>query len=768
MKIEFLPIPKVLNIGAGSFRLHDGLNVFVNKAKVQDHVIDLFGFLWRNFKVNLKISAIRDRDFKDEYERGFFLYATAEEALPESFPDMLVGALARCKGEGYHLQVQARSLFLCAHTTRGFYNGVITIQQSSDAFQVDSNPETGKKEIIMPEMDVDDHPDLELRAVHVDLKRQMHSLEYLKDYIRLLARFKINAIVWEWEDKFPFKRRPEIKHPLAFNSQEATELVELCLAHGIEAIPLVQTYGHLEFVLKKDQYAHLKEDRNASYDPDHTLDACAMQDETMRLIEDMIADVVSYHHRSRYIHIGGDEVYTMGSCEKCKAYINEHGNGDAITGKSKLYTMHMNRVIKVVKGFGKIPMLWHDYLLKYPAYIDELDKDAVVVYWMYGKDKSPADFAKEIEFFKKKGFKVLVASSVNSDFQYAIPNYDLRFQNIHDLNKALMQNTTWSVGALATNWAGCRAPMETSVPAVLFFADASWNTRQTPYSNDIVHAFAPRLLRRLFLLRDDEIPRHARAVSLLVESTTNPNHVPPHELARVDTLLGEAIDSWKKLADDARASRSVAENIVQGLKLQRLKVHLFQLARQIEKAFDVDNPPRMQDLRALESDIKALAQEFEINKAQAKQLYEKVMYDEEVADEMEIRFKKPIAYLEHLSSYFLTLRDKLERLDTMLATLASMIRDMADLTIKSGLNTAHEGLSRAIKGFLQGTSPLPLVDELDGHATRLEVFLNQVPGTAKEHVRGIVSAIKDVSTWLDSFLLETARNAMDTSFLGRF
>nr|MDO8084208.1 family 20 glycosylhydrolase [Candidatus Sigynarchaeum springense] len=768
MKIEFLPVPKVINSGSGSFRLHDGLNVFVNKAKVQDHVIDLFGFLWRNFKVNLKITAIRDRDFKDEYERGFFLYATSEEALPESFPDMLVSALARCKGEGYHLQVQPRSLFLCAHTTRGFYNGVITIQQASDAFEMSSNPETGKNEIVMPEMEVEDHPDLELRAVHVDLKRQMHSLDYLKDYIRLLARFKINAIVWEWEDKFPYKRRPEIKHPLAFNSQETTELVELCLAHGIEAIPLVQTYGHLEFVLKKDQYAHLKEDRKASYDPDHTLDACAMQDETMRLIEDMIADVVSYHHRSRYIHIGGDEVYTMGSCEKCKAYINEHGNGDAIVGKGKLYTMHMNRVIKIVKGFGKIPMLWHDYLLKYPAYIDELDKDAVVVYWMYGKDKNPADFAKEIDFFKKKGFKVLVASSVNSDFQYAIPNYDLRFQNIHDLNKALMRDTAASVGALATNWAGCRAPMETSVPAILFFADASWNTSETPYSDDILQAFTPRLLRRLFSLRDDEIRRHARAVSLLAESTTNPNHAQTPALARIDTLLGEAIDSWKQLAGDARASRSVADNIVQGLKLQRLKVHLFLLSRQVEKAFDVDNPPLMKDVQALESDIKALAQEFEINKARTKQVYEKVMYDEEVADEMEIRFNKPMTYLERLRSYLLTLRDKLERLDAMLVSSASIIHDVKDPVIQSDLNTIHEGFSRAIKGFLRGISPLPLVDSLEGYAARLEALLNQMPATARDHFHGIAGAIRDVSTGMDSFLLETARNAMDTSFLGRF
>jgi hypothetical protein len=764
MKIEFLPVPKVINTGTGAFRLHDGLNVFVNKAKVQDHVIDLFGFLWRNFKVNLKIVAIRDRDFKDEYEQGFFLYITGEEALPDSFSSMLADTLIRSQGEGYVLQVQAHSLFICSNTTRGFYNGALAIQQASDAFEVHKNPETGRIELVVPELDIQDHPDLELRAVHVDLKRQLHSLDYLKDYIRMLARFKVNAIVWEWEDKFPFKRRPEIKHPLAFNGQEASELVELCRAHGIEAIPLVQTYGHLEFVLKKDRYAHLKEDRKASYDPEHTLDACAMQDETMRLIEDMIADVVSYHHRSRYIHIGGDEVYTIGTCEKCKAYVAEHGHGDVGAGRSKLYIMHMNRVIKVVKGFGKIPMLWHDYLLKYPACIDELDKDAVVVYWMYGKDKSPADFANEIGFFKKKGFKVLVASSVNSDFQYAIPNYDLRLQNIYELNKALMQDPSASVGALATNWAGCRAPMETSVPAILFFADASWNARNEPYSKGIPLAFAPRLLRRLFSLRDDEIPKHARAISLLVESTTNLNRAP--DLARVDGLLGEAIESWKGLVEAARSSRSVAENILHGLKLQRSKVQVLLLARHVERLFDVDNPPYLKDVVTLESDIKALAGEIELNKARTKALYEKVMYDEEVVEEIDLRFRKPASYLVGLGAFLTSLRETMARLGPKIEGIIS--------TDDPGLDHGHpfieqlRTMEKSVRGWAQGTSRLPAIDAIADFISAIESLLPGMGGDAGALFTDLLSEARALHASLDAFLLESAKNAMEITFLGRF
>ncbi|NMC07703.1 MAG: family 20 glycosylhydrolase [Candidatus Lokiarchaeota archaeon] len=766
MKPSFLPVPKVFIQGEGKFHLHDGLNVFVNKAKVQDHVIDLFGFIWRNFKVNLKITAIRDRDFKEEYESGFFLFITGEDALPDSFPGILTSALARCQGEGYILQIQGQSLLICSHTTRGFYNGVISLQQSSEVFTVVKNAGNNKTEIIIPVMDIQDHPDLDLRAVHIDLKRQMHSLEYLKDYIRMLARFKINAVVWEWEDKFPFKHRPEIKHPLAFNAQETTELIELCRAHGIEAIPLVQTYGHLEFVLKKEQYAHLKENKKATYDPYHTLDICALHDETMKLIADMIADMVSYHHRSRYIHVGGDEVYTIGTCEKCKAFVEAHGNGDAIRGKSKLYIMHVNRVIQIVKGFGKIPLIWHDYLLKYPACIDELDKDVVIVYWMYGKDKSPADFAGDIAFFKQKGFKVLVASSVNSDFQYAIPNYDVRLQNIHDLNKASLQDPAGNVGALATNWACCRAPMETSIPAVLFFADASWNVRDVSYSRSVPREFAPRLLRRLFSIPDEDLKKHERAIDLLIDGSTRPTTTT--DLHRVDEVLGEAIDAWTLLVGDARASLGVAENIMHGLMLQRLKVHLFLLIRHVEALFDLDHPPRMTDLDALHSGMKTLAGEFASAKVKTRALFGKVMYDEEVADEIDIRFTKPSAYLESLRSFIANLHGQMSGLESQLEKHAPVFRGVKDHGDLVAFSREHDAMLGAIRGFLQGHSPLPLVDSLERYLVALEGAMQRMPVEITESCSSLVQSVRQVHDAMDSFLVEVARCAMDLAFLGRF
>nr|MDO8118545.1 family 20 glycosylhydrolase [Candidatus Sigynarchaeota archaeon] len=343
--------------------------------------------------------------------------------------------------------------------------------------------------------------------------------------------------------------------------------MELCQMYGIESIPLVQTFGHLEFVLKHDQYKHLLETRAVQGYAHDTLDICPLQEGTMPLLEDMIGDVVSYHPKSRFFHVGGDEVYSIGTCPDCRKYVIEQGNGDISKGKSKLYIMHVNRIARVVKGFGKIPMIWHDYLLKYPEFIDELDKDFIIVYWRYGKDKHPDDFEREIAFFKQKGFKVLAASSVRSDFQFAIPNYSTRFQNIHELHKALMTTPDHVAGALATSWAVCRSPMETTVLGLLFFADSAWNVKKGPYTEDVLLDATRRMNKIFFGIPDEFTNKHENVLLMLQQATLPPQQ--SNDLNALDETIGAAMKAWDAILSDAKTGLSVIHNIQHGLGLQR-------------------------------------------------------------------------------------------------------------------------------------------------------------------------------------------------------
>ena len=52
--------------------------------------------------------------------------------------------------------------------------------------------------------------------------------------------------------------------------------------YNFKMIPLVQTFGHLEFVLKRDRYSHLRET------PNNYTSVCPLNPESVELVCSMI------------------------------------------------------------------------------------------------------------------------------------------------------------------------------------------------------------------------------------------------------------------------------------------------------------------------------------------------------------------------------------------------------------------------------------------------------------------------------------------------
>lgn len=68
-------------------------------------------------------------------------------------------------------------------------------------------------------------------------------------------------------------------------------------------IPLVQTFGHMEFVLKHEQWRHLREEE------EYPSSMCPTNSDTMPLIRSLLKQIVAFHPNIQYLHIGADEVF---------------------------------------------------------------------------------------------------------------------------------------------------------------------------------------------------------------------------------------------------------------------------------------------------------------------------------------------------------------------------------------------------------------------------------------------------------------------------
>ena len=124
------------------------------------------------------------------------------------------------------------------------------------------------------------------RVVHLDLKGAPPKLSYLHELFPLLREAGATAILLEYEDMFPFwGNLRNISAKNAYSQRDVQNLQKWATQNDLLIIPLVQTFGHLEFVLKLDEFKELREV------PIYPQSICPSQDKSWTLIKEMIDQV---------------------------------------------------------------------------------------------------------------------------------------------------------------------------------------------------------------------------------------------------------------------------------------------------------------------------------------------------------------------------------------------------------------------------------------------------------------------------------------------
>ncbi|HEY6978257.1 MAG TPA: family 20 glycosylhydrolase, partial [Chitinophagaceae bacterium] len=192
---------------------------------------------------------------------------------------------------------------------------------------------------------ITDWPDIAERAIHYDTKHHQDKLSYVQNFIKELARYKINILVWEWEDKFAYPSHPEIGAPGAFTPKEIQELTDYARQYHVQIVPLVQGLGHVSFILKWPQFAHLREIGASNWE------FCPLKEGSYDLLFDLWKDAMDATKGSQYIHIGSDETYELGLCDQCSKKANE-------IGKKGLYHLFADKCARYILSQGRKPMIW--------------------------------------------------------------------------------------------------------------------------------------------------------------------------------------------------------------------------------------------------------------------------------------------------------------------------------------------------------------------------------------------------------------------------
>jgi len=248
--------------------------------------------------------------------------------------------------QAYSINLAKDAVSITANTLVGLFYGVQTFIQLL-------KPQGGSR--WLPEGEIVDWPDLELRVIYWDDAHHLDHIDVLKSAFRQAAFFKINGFAIKLEGHFQYRSAAPIVEPYAFTPAELQELTNEALKYHIQLIPYLDGPAHDAFILKHPEYASLREYPQSNYE------FCATNPETYNLLFGMFQDLLDANQGSRYFVLSTDEPYYVGLAKN--AQCNEADRAHQLGSVGKLLAEFVNKTAGYLHDRGRTVIFWGEYPL---------------------------------------------------------------------------------------------------------------------------------------------------------------------------------------------------------------------------------------------------------------------------------------------------------------------------------------------------------------------------------------------------------------------
>ncbi|CAM4442262.1 hexosaminidase [Paenibacillus endophyticus] len=270
--------------------------------------------------------------------------------------------------EAYAIEIEATGIEVYALTARGSLYGAATLSRLAE-------------EGLIRYGFVYNRPICPVRGLKLYMPTR-EGMDYFKQFIDLLCRFQYNTVVLEVGGAMAYEKHPEINegwvryceemseysgktieiqdktYPWYKNSihvengggsyltqDEVRELIHYCKERFFEVIPEVPSLSHCDYLLIN--HPELAERKNDPY-PDTY---CPSDERSYELLFDVLDEVLQVFE-PRTVHVGHDEYYSIGLCERCKGKPAE-----------SLYADDLRRIHSYLAERGVQTMIWCEKLI---------------------------------------------------------------------------------------------------------------------------------------------------------------------------------------------------------------------------------------------------------------------------------------------------------------------------------------------------------------------------------------------------------------------
>ncbi|MEZ7950447.1 MAG: family 20 glycosylhydrolase, partial [Flavobacteriaceae bacterium] len=284
--------------------------------------------------------------------------------------------------EGYELKIEENSILIASKNSKGAFYAVQSLLQ---LMPIKSNGLA----IAIPCLELQDEPQFKYRGMHLDVGRHFFSVDFIKKYIDLIARLKMNTFHWHLTEdqgwRIEIKKYPKLQEIAAFRNEtlvghyndqphkfdgkkyggfytqeQIKEVVAYANTRQVTIIPEIEMPGHSQAAIAAYPALGCTGEQVKVATKWGVFDEVyCPKESTFKFLEDVIDEVVALFP-GKYIHIGGDEAPKTNwkKCAHCQRLIKEKGLKD----EHGLQSYFIARMEKYINTKGKQIIGWDEIL----------------------------------------------------------------------------------------------------------------------------------------------------------------------------------------------------------------------------------------------------------------------------------------------------------------------------------------------------------------------------------------------------------------------
>ncbi|MBO7119540.1 MAG: beta-N-acetylhexosaminidase [Bacteroidaceae bacterium] len=405
---NIIPLPKEVKTDPSKkvfFMLKEGMGISYDKSNAECTRIAQFLQEWTKEVAGLNLQLTPD----DKSAR--IQLRLVSPAAPKGKKSKKPVTLTEQEKERYTMKVTEKGIELTAYEPVGLFRAAQTLRKC-----LPERPDLG----MMPYVEITDQPRFVYRGVMLDCARHFFSVEFVKQYIDVMALHGCNQFHWHLTEdqgwRFEVKALPDlakkgsvrektvigpsrmriydnIPYGGYYTQEECREVVKYAAERYVNVVPEIDMPGHMQSAL------HVFPNLGCTGGPYVVAPhwgvmrevLCGGNPETLEFLKTVFGELCDVFP-SPYIHIGGDECpkERWQKCPKCQAKIKElglttedvkveggddRGSQDGRSAENKLQSYINHEIEQFLASRGRSLIGWDEILA------GGLSEGAIVMSW---------------------------------------------------------------------------------------------------------------------------------------------------------------------------------------------------------------------------------------------------------------------------------------------------------------------------------------------------------------------------------------------------